>query len=695
MSDRTTKPSILHVIVRAGATNSQYNEHCLPVLHERRITVASIFPADVKPPPQLRMVEGDGTARGGLRAIRTALELSTYDAVHVHAPASGMLTLLAYLRSRRSRRNLVFTVHNSWRNFRRRNRMFLYVILFCFPTVVMCGAAAYESLPRLLRWLAGPRVSVIPNGVDVDRVDRATREADPSIREDARFRVVSVNRLIPLKDPWTVLEAFERMRDPTAELDFVGDGPLREGLETGSRLSRARGRVRITGVVPRDDVYRLLSTANVFVSASGGEGLPVAVLEAMACGCPVILSDIPPHREIARVAPGVRLVKRGDVEGFAQALHQLRQLQPAERRELGRQQRECVAALFSVRGMNDAYRELYMQLTERNNGQGAGVPAPSGAPAPSGGDVAGLLTRMRARLGTCIVLTLLGAAAGFGYAQAQPPVYEAKASLIVGDTVGGPANQEELDASAALAATYADVIRREPVLEPVAQAGFADDWQNLVGRVHAQVGDKNPQLIQVTASAPRAWEAEDLANAIAERVVEMVQDQAENQRTEFVRSQLTRLEAEITDTQETIDRVSLDLNPEADPDTADEQTRQLRKLNEDLDDLNDRYFAMVTTASEFSEGAEVSVLEGAYTNRNPIRPDQKILAVAGAGVGLALAAGIAYIAGGRRSVGVGRDRPPAGGPPFPNFGAADLPPKRADGYLDGLAPEPSRPGGSR
>ena len=57
-------------------------------------------------------------------------------------------------------------------------------------------------------------------------------------------------------------------------------------------------RVTMTGLIPRDEVFLRCASADVLVSTSHGEGLPVAVIEAMAAGCPVILSDIPPHREL-------------------------------------------------------------------------------------------------------------------------------------------------------------------------------------------------------------------------------------------------------------------------------------------------------------------------------------------------------------------------------------------------------------
>jgi glycosyltransferase involved in cell wall biosynthesis/capsular polysaccharide biosynthesis protein len=645
MSD-DTRPSVLHVIVRAGATNSQYNEHCLPVLHERRITIASLFPADVTPPPGLRMVEGDGTFRGSLRTIRSALDLGPYDVVHVHAPSSGMLTLWAYLRSFRSRRNLVFTVHNSWQSFRLRNRLFLYFIMFLYPTVVMCGAAAAESLPRVLRLFLAPKLSVVPNGVDVDRVDLAVGRRTAYVQEDG-FTVASVNRLIPIKDPWTVLQAFEHMRSPDAELVLVGDGELRAGLDAGIKLSSVRGRVRITGIIPRDDVYRLLRDADVFVSASEGEGLPVAVLEAMVCGCPVILSDIPPHREIAAVAPDVRLVRIGDVEGFAGALRQLKAYGAAERRALGQQQRIRVAEHFSVRAMNDGYRELYMQLIESNGGMRRPPGEPNRSQSSDDGDVVGLLARMRARLGTCIALTLLGAFAGLGYAQLQDPQYEAQSSLIVGDVVGGPADQEALDASAALAATYADLTRREPVLEPVAQEGFAADWQDLQGRVHAQVGDKNPQLVQIAVTAPTGDEALRLVDAVADQVVELAEEAQRTRQDTFVIDQTEYLETQIDQTQANVDELEAEIDSGVSSVFLD---RELRREERRLEGLQDDYAELSQLVAANPAGAEVAVLEDSYASRHPIKPDKKSMIAAGAGVGLGLAATVAYIAGGRRTV---------------------------------------------
>jgi glycosyltransferase involved in cell wall biosynthesis len=650
---------VLHVIVRAGATNSQYNEHCLPVLAQRRITVCSLFPADVTPPPNLRLFSGDGTKRGCARVLREALDAGPYDVVHVHAPASGVLTLAVYLRTWRSRRNLAFTVHNSWANFRRRNRLFLYLILALYPTVVVCGRAARDSMPRLVRRLFGAKLRAVPNGVDVARIDRVVAGQGAAGSADSPV-IVSVNRLIPLKDPGTVLEAFHHA-DKAGELVLVGDGPLRPELELDVQRKRLASKVRLTGIVERDEVYRMLWHADAFVSASGGEGLPVAVLEAMACRCPVILSDIPPHREIAAAAPRIPLVPVGDAAAFAKALRELMALPPKERRRLGAAGRRCVTERFSVRAMNDAYGDIYREVVARNGSaddrsqdtaQQRREPVQRGVVGVHTADdtaETGLLTRMRHRLGLVVTLTLLGALAGAAYSHFQQPEYHAASSLLVGDVIGGTADEETLKASASLAASYADLSRREPVLQPVAELGFADNWRVLQQQVHAQTGDKNPQLIQITSTAASADEAERLAAAVADQVVALTKRQEGDFQAEFAERQLTRLETEITETQDRIEavQVQLDALPASSDPTALET--ELATLRGTLTDLQDGYDTMLEQARPDAGNGEVTILEHAYVTPSPLRPDLMGMVAAGAGAGFVLAAGWIHLDTRRRS----------------------------------------------
>jgi glycosyltransferase involved in cell wall biosynthesis len=643
--------SILHVIIRATETNSQFNEHCLPVMDERWITVCSLFPADVVAPPSIRLVEGDGTTWGCFRALRRALALDSYDAVHVHAPASGVLTLMTHLMTFRSRRNLVFTVHNSWRNFRFRNRIFLYLVLALFPTVVACGRAARDSFPRSLRTLFGGRISVVQNGVDLARVDRCLGYTNGTPRPEGRGRtVVSVGRLIPIKDPRSVLDAFAMSAGPDDRLVFVGDGALRTQLVDAVEEMGLTGRVRFTGLIERDEVYRLLSQADVFVSASRGEGLPVSVLEAMACKCPVVLSDIPPHREIARVARGARdipLVLPGDTPGLSAALSAVLDMSPRSRSRLGARLRLCVKEHFSVQSMNDAYGAIYQDMVTRKH------PAPSAGPSRAAQPDSELtLPRRMARHWPLVVgLSLLGATAGFAYAAVQAPQYEAKSSVVVGELFRGSPTDDSVKASQALAASYSDLARREPVLEPVARQLQLGDWRLLQNRVHSQPGDKNPMLIQLIATADSSEQAEELAEAVAKQLVTLTTSTERSPGRDFAEREMGRLSLAIDKSERRIDALNRRLDRETDPDLAGNFQAELQDVRADLAEMETSYQSMLDRFVTAGFAGQIEVVEHAYAVPTPVRPDPVTLTAAGLAAGFMLAVALLHlgVVGGRSS----------------------------------------------
>ncbi|HET6624792.1 MAG TPA: glycosyltransferase family 4 protein [Nocardioidaceae bacterium] len=363
---------ILHVVVQAGPTNSQWNEHCLPVADERQLTVCSLFPATVAGDPRITRLEGDGSLRGALAVLRRALREGDYDVVHVHAPASAALLVAACALERRGRCDVVFTLHNSWPNLRPRNRWLAALAFAAFPVIVACSRSAAESVPAPVRRLARHGIDVVPNGVDVDRIDRlpaghAVDGAAPDRPRDG-VTVATVGRLIPIKDQATLLAAFARAAGSGDLLVVVGEGPLRPDLEHQARRLGIAGQLRLPGLLPRDEVYRVLGEADLFVSPSLGEGLPLSVLEAGASGLPVVLSDIPPHREIVAAMDGtepVDLVQVGDVAGLAAAIAHLRDMDRDERAALGERNRRMVVDRFSLPSMAGGYHRIYSRMSGR------------------------------------------------------------------------------------------------------------------------------------------------------------------------------------------------------------------------------------------------------------------------------------------------------------------------------------------
>jgi glycosyltransferase involved in cell wall biosynthesis len=358
---------VLHVVVQAGPTNSQWNEHCLPAADEHRITVCSLFPATVAPDARIRRLEGDGTVLGALQVLRAALREDRHDVIHVHAPASAALLLGAALLEHRRVDNVLFTLHNSWPNLRRRNQLLATIALAAFPLVVACSDSAAASIPAAVRRVARRPVGAVPNGVDVERVVRAGRDARMAEERGAGVTVMNVGRLIPVKDHLTLLRAFAAGAGPDDRLVIVGEGPLRAELARAITSLGVADRVTMPGLLPRDEVYRMLAEADLYVSPSRGEGLPVSVLEALAAGLPAVLSDIAPHREVAAATAAALLVPVGDPAVLAGAIGRLRALSAEQRAALGHGARQAVTDRFSVRTMHERYRRVYLGLRRRTH----------------------------------------------------------------------------------------------------------------------------------------------------------------------------------------------------------------------------------------------------------------------------------------------------------------------------------------
>jgi len=160
---------------------------------------------------------------------------------------------------------------------------------------------------------------VIPNIVPVQEIDGTTPIEDRAIGLPPGCRLIlSVASFSPLKNVPNVVHAVGRV---SSRIDcrayLCGDGTHPESVEEAIRSAGIAHRVTVLGL--RNDVWRWMRRADVLVSVSVVEGQPNAVLEAMAAGCPVVLSDIPAHREIADEACAV-FVDPKSVESIAKGI---------------------------------------------------------------------------------------------------------------------------------------------------------------------------------------------------------------------------------------------------------------------------------------------------------------------------------------------------------------------------------------
>jgi len=212
------------------------------------------------------------------------------------------------------------------------------------------------------------RIQTIPNATPLERFADA-RSLGPAIRQEfdipANAPLVGiVARMTEQKDHYNFLQATLKIVEkvPSTRFLIVGDGPLRSnlvGLATSLGLSES---VIFTGI--RKDIPAIYGALDVLVFSSKWEGLPVALLEGMAVGIPVVSTNVGGVPEVLDHEHTGLLVPPSDSDALAQACLVLIE-NPSLRQQMAKAAIKKVQAYYSIDAMVDATSELYEELLEK------------------------------------------------------------------------------------------------------------------------------------------------------------------------------------------------------------------------------------------------------------------------------------------------------------------------------------------
>lgn len=280
-------------LVKRGHRVTVYGRrpYCDPSLDERdgvrQVTLPVIDTKHLEAISHTALASGHCAARGG------------YDVVHFHAVGPSLFSWLPRLRGQAT----VATVHAcDWRREKwgAIARGVLRTGALVASTVPHETIVVSRALRQLLLEAHGRETRYIPNGVDLPGLTEAQAIEGVGSRPFALF----LGRIVPEKQVHLLVEAFSRMQGDF-ELLIAGGSSHSDGyLRSVERLADGDDRVTLLGSRHGAEKAWLLQNAAVFVQPSTLEGQPIALLEALSCERPTIVSDIPEHLEVVGTDDG-------------------------------------------------------------------------------------------------------------------------------------------------------------------------------------------------------------------------------------------------------------------------------------------------------------------------------------------------------------------------------------------------------
>jgi glycosyltransferase involved in cell wall biosynthesis len=251
-----------------------------------------------------------------LRCHRPAVLLSTSNHANVVAVAA---TRLADVGTR-----IVLRQANTVSRRTRPRCASRYLVRWGYPRAdaIIAGSLGVARDLAVVTGEPQERIHVVPNPVVKPEIFQLSRDRPqhPWFLDGGYPVVLAVGRLAPVKDFPTLIRAFARVREHrTCRLLILGDGEERSRLEALIRELGLQGSVSMPGFVKNPFAY--MARAAVFVLSSKSEGLPGALIQALACGAPVIATDCEcGPREVLQEGRFGRLVPVGDVRALSTAI---------------------------------------------------------------------------------------------------------------------------------------------------------------------------------------------------------------------------------------------------------------------------------------------------------------------------------------------------------------------------------------
>lgn len=293
------------------------------------------------------------------------LKREKFDIVHVHTETGGFMLRLSCLIQSKCNTKFVYTPHGMsfWKGSSLKSQL-VYRPLerwICSAMDMNLGMNM-EEVENLKRWNKRTAHYVHGVGLNVARMQNPARSREQmreefGLTESDKF-IASIGELDDNKNHITVIKALATLGRKDFKYVVCGVGPNKDMLLAEAEHMGLKENVILAGY--RSDIPDVLNAADIFVFPSFHEGMPVSALEAMACGLPIICSEIRGNVDIIREGDNGYLFQPSDVETLARKLEYL--LDDAEKRKImGLKNKENVKD-FSLESVTEELKRIYKSV---------------------------------------------------------------------------------------------------------------------------------------------------------------------------------------------------------------------------------------------------------------------------------------------------------------------------------------------
>ena len=293
------------------------------------------------------------------------LKREKFDIVHVHTETGGFMLRLSCLIQSKCNTKFVYTPHGMsfWKGSSLKSQL-VYRPLerwICSAMDMNLGMNM-EEVENLEQWNKRTAHYVHGVGLDVARMQNPVRSREQmreefGLTESDKF-IASIGELDDNKNHITVIKALATLGRKDFKYVVCGVGPNKDILLAEAERMGLKDNVILAGY--RSDIPDVLNAADIFVFPSFHEGMPVSALEAMACGLPIICSEIRGNVDIIREGDNGYLFQPSDVETLARKLEYL--LDDAEKRKImGLKNKENVKD-FSLDSVTEELKRIYKSV---------------------------------------------------------------------------------------------------------------------------------------------------------------------------------------------------------------------------------------------------------------------------------------------------------------------------------------------